>query len=111
MIRLTAIPRKASDLYLLLMQKERALRSKGQGTLHRSGAKRAGVVRWKHRTYAGSIRLQRCVGGTVAAVIQTRNPNDQWQPLTSVIGFLDRHFREQIASITITYEQVVRPRK
>ena len=108
MIRLTVIPRKGTNIYNLLVQKELALRRKGQGTLHRVGAKKAGAGRWKHRTYAGSVRLQRCVGGTLAAVIQTRIASEQWQLLTSLVGFLDRHFREHIASITIAYDQTAK---
>jgi hypothetical protein len=105
MIRLTVIPREGDNLYNLLTRKEIALRKKNQGTLHRSGAKRSGTEKWKHSSYAGWINLQRCVGGTLAAVVQSKAADTEWQLLTSLVGFLDRHFRDHIASITISYDQ------
>jgi hypothetical protein len=103
MIRVTAIPNEGVNLYSLLTKKEVALRQKGQGTLHRSGNKMAGTEKWKHASFAGWITLQRCIGGTLAAVVQSKVPQEEWQLLTSFVGFLDRHFREHIATITICY--------
>jgi len=40
------------------------------------------------------------------AVIQSKNQDGEWQLLTSFIGFLDRHFREQLLSITLSYDEV-----
>src|SRR5256885_891803 len=105
MIRLTVIPREGANLYNLLTGKEIALRKKNQGTLHRSAAKRAGTEKWKHSSYQGWITLQRCIGGTLAAVVQSKAPDTEWQLLTSLVGFLDRHFRDQIASVTISYDR------
>lgn len=104
MIRVTVSPREGDNLYQLLTRKELELRKKKQGTLHRAGAKKAGVENWKHSTYFGRIKLQRCIGGTLAAIVQSKAPDAEWQLLASFIGFLDRHFREQIASVTISYD-------
>jgi hypothetical protein len=104
MIRVTVSPREGDNLYRLLTRKEIALRKKNQGTLHRTGGKKAGIEKWKHSTYAGRIGLQRCIGGTLAATVQSKAPDAEWQLLTSLIGFLDRHFRDQIASVTISYD-------
>jgi hypothetical protein len=104
MIRVTVIPSEAVNLYSLLTNKEVALRRKGQGTLHRSGSKKAGTEKWKHASFTGWITLQRCIGGTLAAVVQSKAPQEEWQLLTSFVGFLDRHFRDHIATITICYE-------
>jgi hypothetical protein len=104
MIGVTAIPKDGINLYGLLTKKEVALRRKNQGTLHRSGNKKAGTEKWTHKTYAGWITLQRCVGGTLAIVVQSKAPNDEWQLLTSFVGFLDRHFRDHIATINICYD-------
>jgi hypothetical protein len=105
MIRVTAIPKDGTNLYSLLTNKEVALRHKKQGTLHRSGGKKAGTEKWKHKSYTGWITLHRCIGGTLAVVVQSKAPHDEWQLLTSFVGFLDRHFRDHIATITICYDQ------
>jgi len=103
MIRVTATPRTREDLYGLLIKKELDLRRKGQGTLHRQGGKKR-EVKWVHRSHNGWIRFQKCLSGMVVAVVQARNSGDEWQLLTSFIGFLDRHFRDKISSINIGYE-------
>lgn len=107
MIRMTAIPRESTNLYGLLTKKEIALRKRNQGTLHRVGGKRHGIEKWGHKSksHPGRISLQRCVGGVVTAVVQSRASEAEWQLLTSFIGFLDRHFREHIASVTICYDR------
>src|SRR2546428_14174710 len=105
MIRLTVIPREGANLYNLLTRKEIALRRKNQGTLHRSGGKKAGTEMWKHSSYQGWITLQRCIGGTLAAVVHLKGPDTEWLLLESLVGFLDRHFRDQIASVTISYSR------
>jgi len=104
MIRVTAIPKGGINLYSHLTKKEVALRRKNQGTLHRSGSKKAGTEKWTHASFAGWITLQRCIGGTLAAVVQSKAPQEEWQLLTSFVGFLDRHFRDHIATITICYD-------
>jgi hypothetical protein len=106
MIRLTVIPRTRTNLFGLLVSKEVALRRKGMGTLHRSCLKKRGKEKWTHKSYPGWINLQRCVGGTLAAIVHSKAADAEWQLLTSVIGFLDRHFREEIASVTISYDQI-----
>jgi hypothetical protein len=105
LIRLTIIPREGKHLYGLLTAKEVELRRKKQGTLHRHGRKKAGAEKWTHEKYAGWINLQNCVGGTVVAVVQSRAPDAEWQLLSSFIGFLDRHFRQEIGTVTISYDQ------
>jgi len=104
MIRLTVVPRSRSDLYRLLIDKELELRRRKMCTLHRSGAKKRGQEKWRHTTYPGWINLQRGDAGTLAAVIHSKATDDEWKLLRSVIGFLDRHFRREISSITISYD-------
>jgi hypothetical protein len=45
------------------------------------------------------------LGGVTVAVIQSKNADSEWQLLTSFIGFLDRHFRDKLVSITLTYDE------
>jgi hypothetical protein len=104
-IRLTVIPSEGANLYRLLTRKEVGSRKRNQGTLHRAAAKKAGTEEWKHASYAGWITLQRCIGGTVAAVVQSKAPDTAWQLLTSLVGFLDRHFRDDAASVTFSYDR------
>jgi len=104
MIRLTAQPRSRSNLYGLLIAKEIELRRKGRGTLHRSGPKKRGREKWTHTTYPGWISLQRGVDGTLAATVHSKAADAESKLLRSMIGFLDRHFREELSSVMISYE-------
>ena len=105
MIRLTVIPRLRENLLRLLVAKELRAASQRPGTLHRSGPKKPGHEKWTHTTYPGWINLQRSVDGTLAATVHSRAADDEWKLLTSLIGFLDRHFRSAIASVTINYDR------
>lgn len=103
MIKVTVTPRADADIYALLVKKELELRKSNRGTLHRSGAKRRDREKWVHASYNGWIQFQRCIGGVTVALIQARNSQEQWQLLSSFIGFLDRHFREEISGINLHY--------
>lgn len=104
MIRLTITPRSGEKVYSLLIKKEIELRKRNQGTLHAAGSKRKGREKWRHSSYNGWIQFQKCLGGVVVAEVKARNAKDEWQLLSSFIGFLDRHFRDELASITLTYD-------
>lgn len=104
MIRVTVIPRGRENLYGCLVKREVALRRQNSGTLHRWTSKKKGEEKWQHTQYPGWIRFQKCLGGTLVALVQARKPGEEWQLLSSFVGFLDRHFRASLASISITYE-------
>lgn len=104
MIRVTATPRTTEDLYGLLVSKEVELRQRNQGTLHRKGEKKRGNEKWTHASYPGWVRFQKCLGGMIVAQIRAKNPESEWQLLSSFIGFLDRHFRPELGTISISYE-------
>jgi hypothetical protein len=89
-----------------MVKKEIALCRQNQGTLHRSGSKKRGQDRWVHNKYNGWIRFQKCFGGIVVALVQAKNNDDEGQLLTSFVGFLDRHFRDSISNINISYEAI-----
>ena len=103
MIKVTVTPRAAADVYALLVKKELELRKNKRGTLHRSGPKRRDHEKWTHAAYNGWIQFQRCIGGVTVALIQAKNAQDEWQLLSSFIGFLDRHFRKEISGISLQY--------
>ena len=98
------VPRERVRLYGAMVQKEIELSKAGKGTWHRSGEKQKDKAKWSHTNYKGWINLQRGEGEVVIAVINSRSPTGrEWQLLQSFLGFLDRHFREDISSIIIQY--------
>lgn len=103
MITVTVTPSAEANLYSLLTKKEIELRRIGKGTLHRAAAKKAGQAKWTHARYPGWVNLQGCIGNMVVATVQSRTPEQEWQLLSSLVGFVHRHFREEIASINIAY--------
>jgi len=103
MIIVTVTPRGEPSLYSLLQKKEISLRRDDKGTLHRTGKRRAGEEKWTHARYRGTIRFQKCLGGVVTATIQSDTETDEWQLLQSFVGFLYRHFREEISNITLSF--------
>ena len=105
MIKVTVTPKTGEDIYALLTSKERELRKRNQGTLHRGGAKRKDREKWVHSSYYGWIQFQRCLGGVTVALVQSKNADGEWQLLTSFIGFLDRHFRNKLVSISLNYDE------
>lgn len=90
---------ECKNLYSLVKQKERELRLKGKGTLHRSGENR-----WKHVSYPGYIDFYKAHNQISLFEIKTKaEAGNNWQLLHSFLGFLDRHFHQKIESITILY--------
>jgi hypothetical protein len=104
MITVTVNPKAEQSIYKLMINKERDLRKQKQGTLHRYGAKGKGKDQWFHTTYKGWIRFQSCYGGVVVALVRAKNDDDTWQLLTSLIGFLHRHFKDHISSINVSLD-------
>ncbi len=103
MIMLAVASRYGEDLFRLLTSKEVDLRRNGQGTLHRKGKKHRGEDKWFHKSYTGRVTFQRGLGGTLVATVESPDERDEWQLLTSFVGFLHRHFREEISNITMSY--------
>ena len=107
MITVTVTPRDRANLYGLLIKKEVSLRKSKKGTLHRASSKQKDREKWVHSQYHGWINLQKCLGGVTVAIVQSKSPASEWQLLSSFVGFLDRHFRDEIASINLTYGKAV----
>lgn len=103
MTTVTVTPAGDEALYGLLVEKERELREVGRGTLHRRGPRKAGQEKWMHASYKGWIKLQRGLGGVVVALVHGAAERDEWQLVTSFVGFLHRHFRDDIASVTLAF--------
>lgn len=103
MIKLTVTPQHDQKIYSLLIKKEIELRRSNKGTLHAAGPKKKREAKWTHSSYKGWIRFQQSLAGMLVAVVQSKDSKTEWQLLTSFIGFLDRHFRDDISSITLQY--------
>jgi hypothetical protein len=103
MITVTVTPQNRENLYGLLIKKEVSLRRSNKGTLHRAASKKKNQAKWVHREYKGWINLQKCLGGVTVAIVQSKSRGSEWQLLSSFVGFLDRHFRDSIASINLSY--------
>src|SRR5947209_2374647 len=96
------VPKDYFKLYGALVAKELELRRRKQGTFRRAGAKQKNYAKWNHKSYYGWLWLQRGLGEVVTVELQSRG-GDEWQLLHAFLGFVDRHFAEEIQSIQIQY--------
>lgn len=104
MITIIITPRDEQNLYGLLVKKEVALRRRNQGTLHVKGGKKRNDEKWVHTKYDGWIRFSGSLCGVVVAIIRSKKSESEGDLLASFVGFLHRHFREEIQGIGITYD-------
>src|SRR4051794_17473962 len=105
MIRIVQIvPQEGVNLYSLMTQKVRELSQKNKGAFYRSAKKVKDRAKWSHATYKGWIKLHRTACEIVVAEVKSLSQSDDhWQLLHSLLGWLDRHFYDQILSINIQY--------
>ena len=97
-------PRKKSPLYGGLVKREAAIRKKGRGTFSRKGPARAGTATWGHKRFKGSVSLKHAGTASVTARIRSGNSEDEGGLLKAFVGFIDRHFGDEVATITIHYD-------
>jgi hypothetical protein len=101
---LQIIPSDGQRLYGAIVKKEVELYKKNRGTFYRSGTKQRDRAKWAHQKYKGWINLSRGVGEVVTAEVQSKSTqDDEWQILHAFLGWLDRHFSDQIKAINIQY--------
>lgn len=98
MIRVVIVPRTSDDFYGALTKKEKELK-----TFFRNGKKKQGQQKWSHTNYDGWLNLEKCSGGVTLAVAKSMNADAEWQIVSAFIGMLNRHFRDQLASVSIAY--------
>jgi len=96
-------PRKKSPIYSGLVKREADIRKKGRGTFARKGRVRAGAATWKLKGFKGSVSLRREDADLVRAKVSSRTAEDEGGLLKAFLGFVDRHFGNQVATITIHY--------
>jgi hypothetical protein len=95
------VPRTKTRLYGALVKKEAAISRKKQGTFFRAGPKVRNSAKWKHKAYKGWIRMERGLSEVVTAEVHTMSADQEWQMLSAFLGFVDRHFGDQVIAITI----------
>jgi hypothetical protein len=107
---LQIIPREGTRLYGAIVKKQADIRKSGRGTFSRVGAKRRDAARWAHVRYKGSISLK--TGPSDAVDVQIRSPErgDEARLVSSFLGWLDRHFGDELSSVTIQYPPPARRR-
>ena len=102
--RIQIVPRNGEQLYSLLVKKEIELRRRNTGTFRRAAGKQKNRTKWMHASYPGWIKMQRTIGGGIAAEIGTKGKaGGEWQIIHAFLGFVDRHFADHVESVNIQY--------
>jgi hypothetical protein len=97
MVQITPLERKR--LYGAMVKKEAEIRKKRPGAFNRIGARKPNRAKWKHIRFKGWINLERGRSELVTAKINSPD----WQLLAAFIGWLDRHFADQVQAVNIEY--------
>jgi hypothetical protein len=98
-------PRGGIHLYGAMLRKQAEIRRAGRGTFSRSGARKRGGARWTHVRYKGSVALEPGAADAVNVAIKSPERGDEARLLSSFLGWLDRHFGDQLSSVNIQYAQ------
>jgi hypothetical protein len=100
------VPAPGFRLFGQMVKKELELSRKNRGTFSRSAEKVRDRAKWSHAKYKGWIKLQRTEGEVVAVEVRSRSQSDdEWQLLHAFIGWVDRHFGNQIEELHIHYRE------
>jgi hypothetical protein len=98
LVQITPIAR--GRIYSAMIKKEAEIRKLRAGAFSRVGAKTLNKATWKHVRFKGRIGLARERSETVTARVRSAD----WQLLTAFIGWVDRHFGDQVQQMTIDYK-------
>jgi hypothetical protein len=98
------IPLERKRLYGAMVKREAAIRKKGAGTFYRAGARKRNGAKWKHTRYKGWINLERGLSEVVTAEVNSLVPDEDWQLLSAFLGWIDRHFGDQVLAVNIQYQ-------
>jgi hypothetical protein len=102
---LQIVPRDGRRLYGAMIKKQAKLRSSGRGTFLRAKARKRNAAKWTHVRYKGSIGLEPFPSQAVQAIIKSPERGDEARLLSSFLGWLDRHFGEDLSSVNIEYRK------
>jgi len=104
MKQIEIIPKAGFNLYGSLIRREIEHRQKARGTFYRVGARKKNEATWHHKQHPGWVKIARGMGGVVLAEIRTKaHPHREWPIFQAFLGFLDRHFGENLAAINVQY--------
>jgi hypothetical protein len=105
---LQVVPREGTRLYGAMIRKQAEIRRSGRGTFSRAGVRKRNTARWTHVRYKGSINLEPGLSEAVEVAIKSPERGDEARLLSSFLGWLDRHFGEHLASVSIQYQHGAR---
>jgi len=108
---LQIVPREGMRLYGAIIKKQAEIRRSGRGTFSRAKARRRKATRWTHVRYKGSVNLEPGLSEAVEVAISSPERGDEARLLSSFLGWLDRHFGEQLSSINIQYQHAAPARR
>jgi hypothetical protein len=97
LVQITPLDRKR--LYGGMVKKEAEIRKKRAGAFYRVGTRKRDKTRWRHAKFKGWIDVER---GRFEVVTAKVNSLD-WQLLAAFVGWVDRHFGDQVLSVNIQY--------
>jgi len=102
---LQIVPRSHARLYGAMIKKQAEIRKSGRGTFVRAGARKRHAARWTHVRYKGSIQLEPGQADAIEVAIKSPERGDEARLLSSFLGWLDRHFGDQLSSVNIEYRR------
>jgi len=108
---LQIVPREGTRLYGAIIKKQAEIRRSGRGTFSRAKARKRKATRWTHVRYKGSVNLEPGLSEAVEVAISSPDRGDEARLLSSLLGWLDRHFGEQLSSINIQYQHAASARR
>jgi hypothetical protein len=100
MRRVQIVPLGRTQLYGAMVKREAEIRKRRLGTFSRIGPKQANKAKWRHVRFKGWINLKRESSGAVTAQVNSAD----WQLLSAFIGWVDRHFSNEVQAVTIRYQ-------
>jgi hypothetical protein len=95
------MPRGKVRLFRAIIKKEASIRRNGRGTFFRTGRATQSAATWKHRRYKGSVDFK--VGADEHVTARVRSPDQEWQMLSALLGWVNRHFGDQVTEVSIQY--------
>ena len=108
---LQIVPREGTRLYGAIIKKQAEIRRSGRGTFSRARARKRKAARWTHVRYKGSVNLEPGLSEAVEVAITSPERGDEARLLSSFLGWLDRHFGEDLSSINIQYQHAAPARR
>jgi len=108
---LQIVPRDGTRLYGAMIRKQAEIRRGGRRTFSRAGARKRNAARWTHVRYKGSIALEPGAADAVNVEIKSPERGDEARLLSAFLGWLDRHFGDELSSVNIQYQEIAARRR